>query len=99
MSDGFAIDLLSWQLHQQHMDVLDRQDFAYANLIAQNQQLVADYNKLAARYNALDQSARQARAEADAKIAELERHLSNAEASAAHWRFEYAQLFKSTLPK
>lgn len=100
MSDAaIAIDMLGWQLHRQHMNMLDRDNLFQTGLIAQNQHLTAEYNKLVARYNALDRSAREAQAAANARIAELEDKLNDAQASAAHWRWQYSELFKSKFQK
>jgi hypothetical protein len=78
MSDdaAFSVDLLRWQLHRQHMDQKLGAQHDYAVLSQQHGQLVADYNHLVNRFNALQQTARRAQQTATARIVELERQLA-----------------------
>jgi len=101
MSDGtaFAIDMLGWQLHRQYMDqqlgiqrdysVLSQQ---YEQLIATHNGLVGDYNNLLKAANRNLEAATREHQEAASRIAELERLLTEAEASAEHWRYKWADL-------
>jgi hypothetical protein len=101
MSDGtaFAIDMLGWQLHRQYMDqqlgiqrdysVLSQQ---YGQLLTIHNRLVTDYNSLLKTANRNQEAATRERQEAASRIAELERLLTEAEASAEHWRYKWADL-------
>lgn len=101
MTDGtaFAIDMIGWQLHRQHMSERRGVQRDYAVLSQLHDQLVATHNRLVTDYNDLlqkatrnQEAATRDRQEAATRIAELERSLTEAEASAEHWRYKWADL-------
>lgn len=101
MSDGtaFAVDMLGWQLHRQYMDqqlgvqhdhaVLSQQ---YEHLLTIHNRLVVDYNDLLDAAKRNQEAAARNRQEAATRIDELQRLLTEAEASAEHWRYKWADL-------
>jgi hypothetical protein len=101
MSDGtaFAIDMLGWQLHRQYMDqqLGIQRDYAvlsqqYEQLLTLHNRLVTDYNNLLKTANRNQEAATRDRHEAATRIVGLERLLTEAEASAEHWRHKWADL-------
>ncbi len=100
MSDGgFATSLLMMQLGRQFRMQQTGVQRDYGVLSQDNAQLVADYNEIVADYNNLlktanrnQEAATRDRQEAATRIAELERQLTEAEASAEHWRYKWADL-------
>ena len=64
----------------------------YDKLVAIHNRLVADYNNLLQTATRNQDAAARERQEAATRIAELERSLTEAEASAEHWRYKWADL-------
>ncbi len=97
MSD-FILQLQLADHHRELMNTLQRGHQGNAALSAQHDQLIADYNQLAERFNTLQRHARHEKQQAEVRVAKLEERASNAESSAEHWRAKYSSLFKRTLP-